>query len=49
LIKRIVKALNDAVVDYMFTGALATSDYGTPRTTIYIDVIVKLFIEPLKC
>jgi hypothetical protein len=41
LIKRMAKALNDAGVDYMFTGALAASYYGTPRTTMDMDVIVR--------
>ena len=48
LIKRIVKALNDAGVDYMFTGALAASYYGTPRTTMDMDVIVRFSPENTK-
>jgi hypothetical protein len=32
----------------MFTGALAASHYGTPRTTTDIDVIVKITTENVK-
>jgi hypothetical protein len=28
------------MIDYMFTGALAVSYYGTPRTTMDIDIVV---------
>lgn len=56
LIRRIVKNFNAAGTDYMFTGALAASYYGTPRTTMDIDIVVKVspetfqthFVEPLK-
>ena len=42
LIKRLVQNLNDARLDYMLTGAIAASYYGTPRTTMDIDIIVKV-------
>lgn len=29
-------------IDYMFTGALAASYYGAPRTTMDVDIIVKV-------
>lgn len=48
LIKRIVKAFNDAGVDYMYTGALAASYYGTPRTTMDMNVIVSFSPENTK-
>lgn len=56
LIRRIVKNFNAAGTDYMFTGALAASYYGRPRTTMDIDIVVKVplenfqthFVEPLK-
>jgi len=32
----------------MFTGALAASYYGTPRTTTDVDVMVKVFQEDLQ-
>lgn len=37
--------LNDSKLDYMFTGALAASYYGVPRTTVDVDVVVKLAPE----
>lgn len=42
MLKRIVKVLNDAKIDYAFTGALAASYYGVPRTTVDVDMIIKL-------
>lgn len=39
--KRLIKHLNEAGHEYMFTGATAASYYGTPRTTMDIDIIVK--------
>lgn len=37
--------LNDSKLDYMLTGALAASYYGVPRTTVDVDVVVKLAPE----
>jgi len=48
LIRRIVKNFNASRTDYMFTGALAASYYGTPRTTMDIDIVVKVAPEKLK-
>ena len=48
LIRRIVKNFNTAGIDYMFTGALAASYYGTPRTTMDIDIVVKVAREDLQ-
>ena len=45
LVRRIVNSLNAAELDYMFTGALAASYYGTPRTTTDVDVVVKVAPE----
>jgi hypothetical protein len=42
LIGRIVENFNLAQLDYMFTGALAVSHYGKPRTTMDIDIVVKV-------
>lgn len=42
LVMRIVKVLNDSKIVYMFTGALAASFYGVPRTTVDIDIIICL-------
>jgi len=40
LVKRLVKGFEGAGVDYVFTGALAVSFYGAPRTTVDVDVVV---------
>ena len=34
--------MNDTEIDYMFTGALAASYYGLPRTTMDVDVVAKV-------
>jgi hypothetical protein len=48
LVKRLVKALETAGLDYAFTGALAASFYGLPRTTTDIDVIVQVCDETAR-
>jgi hypothetical protein len=40
LVKRLAEALENAGLEYAFTGALAASFYGLPRTTADIDVVV---------
>jgi len=42
LIRRVVTGFNSADLNYMFTGALAASFYGVPRTTVDIDVVVEV-------
>ncbi len=39
-VKRLAEALNRKDLDYAFTGALAVSLYGSPRTTSDVDVMV---------
>jgi hypothetical protein len=39
-VKRLADNLNRAGLDYAFTGALAVSLYGSPRTTTDVDIIV---------
>ena len=39
-VKKIVEVFEEAHLDYALTGALATSFYGTPRTTNDIDIMV---------
>ena len=41
-IRRLISGFDDSGLDYAFTGALATSFYGVPRTTTDIDVIVAI-------
>jgi len=45
LIRRVVAGFDAAGLDYMFTGALAASFYGVARTTVDIDVVVKVSSE----
>ena len=40
LVRRLVEGFEGAGVDYVFTGALAVSFYGVPRTTVDVDVVV---------
>lgn len=40
VVKRIVKSFEKMEIDYVFTGALAVSFYGVPRTTVDVDVVV---------
>ncbi len=40
LAKRLAVVLSEAKLDYAFTGALAVSFYGSPRTTSDVDVII---------
>jgi hypothetical protein len=40
VVKRIVKSFEKMEIDYAFTGALAVSFYGVPRTTVDVDVVV---------
>ena len=44
-VKKIVGAFEGAGLDYAFTGAVAASFYGIPRTTHDIDVIVTVTDE----
>lgn len=58
LVRRLVRCLSNSGLDYAFTGALAVSFYGSPRTTSDVDVMVALgggggdklkIIEALRC
>jgi hypothetical protein len=39
-VKKLVNAFEEVKLDYAFTGALAVSFYGVPRTTTDVDVII---------
>jgi hypothetical protein len=39
-VRRVIAAFGGAGLDYAFTGALAISFYGVPRTTSDVDVLV---------
>ncbi|MEM2995683.1 MAG: hypothetical protein QXI91_06715 [Candidatus Bathyarchaeia archaeon] len=47
-VKRLIKGFEEAELDYAFTGALASSFYGVPRTTVDVDVIVWFSVEKGK-
>jgi hypothetical protein len=58
LVRRLVWCLGGSGLDYAFTGALAVSFYGSPRTTSDVDVMVAVgggggdrlrVVEALKC
>jgi hypothetical protein len=44
-VKRLVCAFEGAKLDYAFTGALAVSFYGVPRTTTDVDVLIAVADE----
>jgi hypothetical protein len=48
LFRRLVKVFGIAGLDYVFTGALAASFYGLPRTSTDIDVVVRISGERAK-
>ncbi len=43
-----MNSFNAFELDYMFTGALTVSYYGTPRTTVDIDIIVNVVRKDLQ-
>ena len=45
-VKKLVNAFKEAKLDYAFTGALAVSFYGVPRTTTDVDVIIAVANKP---
>lgn len=47
-IERLLKSFERHRVFYAFTGALAASFYGVPRTTVDVDVIVYVYGEKAK-
>jgi len=48
LVRRLVESFTTNNIDYMFTGALAASFYGVPRTTADVDVVVAVSREGLR-
>ena len=47
-IERLLKSFERHRVFYAFTGALAASFYGVPRTTVDVDVVVYVYGEKAK-
>ena len=48
LIRRLVRGFDAFGLDYMFTGALAVSYYGVPRTTMDVDIVVRIDSEDIE-
>ena len=48
LVRRLVRGFDAFGLDYMFTGALAVSYYGVPRTTMDVDVVVRIDSEDVE-
>jgi len=48
LVRRVVESFGAVGLDYMFTGALAASYYGVPRTTMDVDVVVEVTEEEAR-
>jgi hypothetical protein len=46
-VRRVVTALNGSRIDYMLTGAMASSYYGRPRTTLDVDVVISCGVQDL--
>jgi hypothetical protein len=46
-LKRVASVLDAASIDYMVTGAIASSLYGEPRATHDIDLVIELVPERL--
>jgi len=42
LLKKVIRTLEEARVDYMITGSVASSFYGEPRSTHDIDMVVAI-------
>jgi len=47
-VKKLVHAFTKEKLDYAFTGALAASFYGVPRTTADVDILVAVSAEETK-
>jgi hypothetical protein len=41
-VRRLIEGFSGASLDYAFTGALATSFYGVPRTATDVDVLARI-------
>jgi len=48
LLKNVLRALEDAQIDYLVTGSLASSLQGEPRSTHDIDVVVDIQVADIK-
>jgi hypothetical protein len=42
LVQRLASSFTDSGLDFAFTGALAVSFYGAPRTTSDVDIMIAI-------
>ena len=45
LVRRLITTLREARLEYAFTGAIAASFYGVPRTTVDVDIMIRISSE----
>ena len=48
LLKKVIQTLDEASIDYMITGSVASSFYGEPRLTHDIDMVVAIQKSDIK-
>ena len=48
LLKKVIKALEDAKLEYMVTGSVASSLQGEPRSTHDIDLVISVQKSAVK-
>jgi hypothetical protein len=49
LLRKVIKALESAKIEYMITGSIASSLQGEPRSTHDIDIVVSVWRSSIKC
>jgi hypothetical protein len=48
LLKKLVKSLENAGIDYMITGSIASSLQGEPRSTHDIDIVISMHLSEVQ-
>jgi len=48
IFQRIISVLDKASIPYMLTGSMASSWYGTPRTTQNIDLVIAPTLDQVR-
>lgn len=48
LLRKVIRSLDDAGIDYMVTGSIASSLHGEPRTTHDVDLVLSLDEKSVK-
>lgn len=47
-LKRVIAALHESGIPYMLTGSFASAHYGTPRSTLDLDLVIAPESEQLR-